>query len=281
MVAQGILSSMPGSEAQKSSNLEGTVEAPKHTSPVKVERPGRRRKRFPFTGFVDFQGLRIDIENKKGSTRKGTSPDGEEWATKMHAHYGEIRGTKGVDKDALDVYVGPNHDSSTVVVVHQNDPATGKYDEDKVMLGYDSPEEALGCYLKQYDRPGFLGEHTVMPIGAFWRWATGSKAKLGRRVELSKGKDLLPGGLADDKKAKDFDKEQLHIGTKHELEHTSDWAVAREIAMDHLAEDPQYYVKLAKMEAEKGNAPKPATTRPTRRPGYMHKSWGKARVVQR
>jgi len=41
---------------------------------------------------------------------------------------------------------------------------------------------------------------------------------------------------------------QLAIGTKHELEHTRSRAVAQEIAMDHLAEDPDYYVKLERME---------------------------------
>jgi len=54
-------------------------------------------------------------------------------------------------------YIGPNPESEKVFVVHQNDPVTGKYDEDKVMLGFDSPKEAKEAYLKQYDRPGFFG----------------------------------------------------------------------------------------------------------------------------
>lgn len=54
-------------------------------------------------------------------------------------------------------------------------------------------------------------------------------------------KDLLPGGLADSKAPVDFDQEQLAIGTQHEMEHTDDTDLAREIAMDHLTEDPNYY----------------------------------------
>jgi hypothetical protein len=43
---------------------------------------------------------------------------------------------------------------------------------------------------------------------------------------------------------------QLDKGIKVELEHTSDRKVAREIALDHLGEDPHYYNKLAKAELE-------------------------------
>ena len=233
------------------SNRKGLVEVPGSTHGVKVEPPKRKRKRFPFTGFIDFQGILIDVENKKGSVRRGEAPDGTPWETHMHAHYGEIRNTKGTDKDALDVYVGPNHDSSLVVVIHQNDPESGAYDEDKVMIGFDSEEEAIGAYKKQYDRPGFYGEHTSMPIGAFWRWVNGESAKSGRKVTMSKGhSDKMKGGLADDAKPGDFDKRALYQGMKVEMEHTDDDEVAREIAMDHLTEDPDYYTKLAKMEGE-------------------------------
>jgi len=60
--------------------------------------------------------------------------------------------------------------------------------------------------------------------------------------------DRLPGGLADKKKPKDFNAKQLRVGTAVEMEHTNDRRVAREIAMDHLTEDPDYYKALAKME---------------------------------
>jgi hypothetical protein len=43
---------------------------------------------------------------------------------------------------------------------------------------------------------------------------------------------------------------QLEMGLKVEMEHTEDMDVAKKIALDHLAEDPHYYTKLAKMEAE-------------------------------
>lgn len=42
---------------------------------------------------------------------------------------------------------------------------------------------------------------------------------------------------------------QLAMGIAVEKEHTTDPALAREIALDHLKEDPEYYSKLNKMEA--------------------------------
>ena len=60
----------------------------------------------------------------------------------------------------------------------------------------------------------------------------------------------LPGGDAEKKTREDFDPEQLAAGKKVESEHTNDDAVAEEIAMDHLLEDPDYYKKLEKMENE-------------------------------
>jgi hypothetical protein len=42
---------------------------------------------------------------------------------------------------------------------------------------------------------------------------------------------------------------ELNTGTEVELEHTNDLKIAKEIAKDHLYEDPNYYSKLKKIEA--------------------------------
>lgn len=62
--------------------------------------------------------------------------------------------------------------------------------------------------------------------------------------------DTLPGGLADDKSPHEFDPEQISMGIKVEMEHTDDPMTALEIAMDHLAEFPDYYTRLDAMEKE-------------------------------
>lgn len=67
-------------------------------------------------------------------------------------------------------------------------------------------------------------------------------------LKLSTYIDLIPGGLADRKIPENFDPNNLNQGIEVELEHTDDRVIAREVAMDHLTEDPNYYNKLAKME---------------------------------
>lgn len=58
----------------------------------------------------------------------------------------------------------------------------------------------------------------------------------------------LSGGLADKKQPSDFNSKDLQEGIKVELEHTDKPNIAKEIAMDHLTEDPEYYKKLKVME---------------------------------
>jgi hypothetical protein len=54
----------------------------------------------------------------------------------------------------------------------------------------------------------------------------------------------LPGGVGDESTTDKVDPTQLSIGIQIEMEHTNDPDIAKEIAMDHLTEDPGYYTKL-------------------------------------
>jgi hypothetical protein len=60
--------------------------------------------------------------------------------------------------------------------------------------------------------------------------------------------DRLTGGMGDKKDPRKFDPTQLGMGIQHEMEHTDDPAIAIEVCMDHLTEDPAYYTKLEKIE---------------------------------
>jgi len=72
--------------------------------------------------------------------------------------------------------------------------------------------------------------------------------------------DRISGGKADNLSVKDIAKKhnvpvskietQLKKGIKVEKEHTNSKSIAREIAKDHLAELPNYYTKLNKMEKD-------------------------------
>ena len=61
-------------------------------------------------------------------------------------------------------------------------------------------------------------------------------------------KDLLPGGKADNVPDREISSKTLAEGQKHEREHTSNDQVAKEIAKDHLHEDPAYYQKVKMIE---------------------------------
>jgi hypothetical protein len=88
----------------------------------------------------------------------------------------------------------------------------------------------------------------------------GGKDTENRGYELMKKEDKIPGGLAKGMTLNDIAKKHnisvdtivkdLKKGMKVEMEHTTDVNVAKEIAFDHLFEDPKYYDKLAKMENE-------------------------------
>jgi hypothetical protein len=56
--------------------------------------------------------------------------------------------------------------------------------------------------------------------------------------------------LGNTKNAVECDPEQLKMGIAAEMEHTDDPKIAEKIALDHLAEIPDYYTRLEKMEKE-------------------------------
>ena len=67
-------------------------------------------------------------------------------------------------------------------------------------------------------------------------------------IETKSFKEKVPGGISSGRDPSDFSKDQIKRGIEVELEHSSDRELAKEIAMDHLEEFPNYYDELAKME---------------------------------
>lgn len=118
-------------------------------------------------GRIDFRGLKISIENRAGSVRRGVDKNGKPWATKLTYPYGYLLMTEGTDGDHLDCFVGPNKESNKVFIVHRQDPDTKVYDEDKVLLGFNSAQDAKKAFNDNYDRLGNFGGMTVMSIAQF------------------------------------------------------------------------------------------------------------------
>lgn len=121
-------------------------------------------------GSIYLYGLDIAIENPEGSTRKGVSPDGKAWESRMYHHYGYIRKTEGADGDHVDVFVGSQPNSDKVFVIDQVNP-DGKFDEHKVMLAFRTLADARKAYLKNYEE-GWqgLGAITEMSVDEFKEW---------------------------------------------------------------------------------------------------------------
>lgn len=96
-------------------------------------------------GEETFRGLPVHIEFYKGDKRHNRT---------LQADYGFIPDTTGRgDGEAVDVYLGENEQAPQAYVVEQL-KEDGSFDEFKVMLGFDSLQEAEAVYCAQFD-PGW------------------------------------------------------------------------------------------------------------------------------
>ena len=124
----------------------------------------------------------VVIEQPRGSVRSGVDANGKAWETTMQNTYGYFGGTKGVDGDAIDVFLGNDldgWDGTTVFVVDQYNP-DGSFDEHKVMLGFNSQEEAEAAYFANYEADWaktHRTEVTAVPLADFNEWVNSSKRK--------------------------------------------------------------------------------------------------------
>lgn len=150
-------------------------------------------------GHVRLGGMEISIENPEGSERKGVSSSGKAWSTKMKSHYGYIRGTIGKDKDHIDTFIKPGTadlaDDAPVFVVDQVN-ADRRLDEHKVMMGYNTLEEARAAYQANYAK-GWKGLGAITPTTTadFKRWLDAGDTKTPFSTDVD-GKH--PGIVEDD-----------------------------------------------------------------------------------
>ena len=131
-------------------------------------------------GRIKFKGIDIAIENPKGSTRRGTDPDGKSWSNLQKCDYGYFTGTKAIDGDAIDVFVGPNMDSELIVAIDQyvGGKYPGTFDETKFVIGVDSKKEGEDLYLGNYASGWTLGPSSTCTVWQLRKWlAAGSHKK--------------------------------------------------------------------------------------------------------
>ena len=213
-------------------------------------------------GHIKVHGLDISIENPKGSERRGTDPDGNEWSHNMSDHYGYIKRTTGADQEHIDTYVGKNPESENVFIVDQIDQGSGRFDEHKVMLGFDSQEEAITAYKSNFDKGWKVGPVTQMSKDQFKDWLKNSDtskpvAESGQKIEpqhpVNKWQEEMNKALAKaDPEHPSFKK--LQASAKNGLRSVSDRAVAlrqaREIEKKAEAQEQKYQPEKPKAKAE-------------------------------
>lgn len=148
------------------------------TSPTEAQKKAGNYK----MGHVKVGAFDVTIESPKGSERSGTDANGKKWSVKMNNTYGYIRGTEGVDGDHIDVFLAENMDKwdgKYVFVVDQYNP-DGTFDEHKVMLGFNSMEEARSAYLSNYEKGWENGRRIVVArikTDDFQKWVDSSHRK--------------------------------------------------------------------------------------------------------
>jgi phage-related protein (TIGR01555 family) len=98
--------------------------------------------------FTEIGGLQIVVEQRAGTIRSG-----ENWAVVMPADYGHCRRIPSAEgaTEWLDCFCGNKHSSRDVWIIDALNPHTGKFDETKLMLGFDNSREAVDCFKKAYD----------------------------------------------------------------------------------------------------------------------------------
>lgn len=139
-------------------------------------------------GHLSFHGLPVTIETPAGAERKGVRPDGTPWSVTLNHPYGYVKGTRGADGDHVDVYIGPHPNSQDVFVVDQIDPATGKFDEHKAVLGVANDAEAKAVYdagFSDGSGPSRRAAVTPMSMGEFKDWLDSRRTKEPASQELA------------------------------------------------------------------------------------------------
>ena len=155
-------------ENKESSNekpkQEKTAEESNITPENKVQGgPTKKGKPVKVARKTTYAGIPINIEVMSGDYRIGYSRGGK-WKKRMFVHYGFIPRTEGADGEEVDVYLKPDpKKDADVYVVRQMKFQKGEksYDEDKVMLGFDSLHHAKSSYLQHMPEKAFGGIYKI------------------------------------------------------------------------------------------------------------------------
>ncbi len=140
---------------------------------------------------------------------------------------------------------------------NQNDLRISRLDEKKMLyiMGYDRKDENM---LRLFDPMFEKYIESIVYDEDDQKKYDIAKDNYKRFKMVPINEDEIKGGKADGMNIEDVAEmhgmsvddmfDEFSKGVRHEMEHTSEWRVAVEIALDHLYEDPEYYTKLEGME---------------------------------
>ena len=153
---------------------EGSIEDGRYRAWWQPTMAQLRSGRYP-KPLIKFAGLHIAIETPAGTVRRGVG-----WEKRLPFAYGEFVGTLGTDGDPVDVFVGLDEQAPIAWVVRaQRYGRWSEYDEDKVMVGFQTADDAKRAFLLGYTDERFYGG--IEPI---------SMVELPVRLQACRGKRL-------------------------------------------------------------------------------------------
>ncbi|TFH46493.1 MAG: hypothetical protein E4H01_09875 [Lysobacterales bacterium] len=180
---------------------------------------------------VGMPGVNVAVETPKGSTRRGTRPDGSQWSQKMRDHYGYIRGTESAEgpTEQLDAFIGDNMESDQIFVVDQVNDAGG-FDEHKVMIGYANQMDAVRAYKRNNPQGKKVGPVTPMTKEQFTQWLERGDQTRPLSPKMREGQQVLAG---EEEFQSLVARRQRQRGKKPVVRYR-----AEELPMDNAAFDP-------------------------------------------
>lgn len=176
------------SERIKSSSLSAHLRRARnstHTHPTPAQASAGNYAK----GSLILHGMHIKLENPKGTERRGYDKDGNiTWRRTMAADYGYFVGTKAIDGDAVDCFIGEHPESHFVVAIDQQNE-DGSFDETKFVLGCHTQEQAEKLYLAHYPRGWKLGPVSTTTVQQLKEWLKNGDTKApfkGQMVKAAK-----------------------------------------------------------------------------------------------
>ena len=141
-----------------------------------------KRANDPIKEKVEVSGVPVWIEWKSGEKREYRDRKGNvKYSKLMKHHYGYIPETKDADGEEIDVYLGENKKAQKAWVIKQLKADGVTFDENKVMMGFGSLEEAKSSYDHHMgdakERFGGIKEVPVSALKALFGENGGGKEK--------------------------------------------------------------------------------------------------------